>query len=200
VHKNHNPRRTKCGGGGLKQQPMTDEELLIRFANGDDVAFGELAGRYERPLRGLALGLLGGSDDLARDAVQETWMRVIRSAGSFQGRSTVRTWLYQIAINRCRTMRTKRGRDMKRMQCSAAESADRAETGGDAGHIDPVALRSAVARLDAAKREVVLLCYHADLTHEQVATILAIPLGTVKSRLNAALSQLRKTLTPEVCT
>ncbi len=177
---------------------MTDEELLKRFALGDEAGLAELAARYERPLLGIALGLLGSHDDLARDAVQETWMRVIRAAGNFKGRSSVKTWLYQIAINRCRTMRAKRKREIERTQEGRTDRNAAAQDG--AGEIDRERIRHAVERLDESKREVVLLCYHNDFTHEQVAAILAIPLGTVKSRLNAALKQLRTTLAPEVRT
>lgn len=176
---------------------MTDEEILTRFAAGDEAALGELASRYERLLLGLAQGILGGRDDLARDAVQEAWMRVIRSAGSFKGRSTVKTWLYRITINRCRTMRLMRKREMDRK--TAAHALPPVESTTENG-FDTGALREAIDQLGPDKREIVLLCYHADLTHEQAATILNIPLGTLKSRLHAALKFLRSTLSPEVCT
>ena len=60
------------------------------------------------------------------------------------------------------------------------------------------ALRQAVSRLPPAKQEIVLLCYHEGMTHEQVAVVLEIPVGTVKSRLHAALQELREQLASEV--
>ncbi len=63
----------------------TDEQLLAKFVGGDRAPLGELAQRYERPLLGMAMGLLGGQRSLACDAVQETWLRVIRFAGGFNG-------------------------------------------------------------------------------------------------------------------
>jgi len=63
----------------------TDEQLLTAFADGDRDALGTLAERYERALLDLALAVLG-SRELALDAVQETWVRVVRYAGGFNGR------------------------------------------------------------------------------------------------------------------
>src|SRR5262245_21465378 len=83
----------------------SDESLLQAFNKGERQALGLLAKRYERPLLGLALGLLSGRDDLARDAIQETWLRVIRYGKTFNGSSSVKTWLYRIAINRCHEAR-----------------------------------------------------------------------------------------------
>ena len=83
----------------------TDEKLLGAFVKGDQAALGELARRHECSLLGLAGGLLGGGSAAACDAVQETWVRVIRYGHSFNGRSSFKTWLYRITINRCRDLR-----------------------------------------------------------------------------------------------
>ena len=83
----------------------SDEQLLKNFAAGERAALGDLACRYELPLLGLAAGLLDGRRHLALDAVQETWLRVIRFAGNFNGRSSFKTWLYRIAINQCHSLR-----------------------------------------------------------------------------------------------
>src|SRR5258708_5686403 len=85
----------------------SDESLLTEFAGGDRAALGGLARRYERALLGLATGLLEGRADMACDAVQETWVRVIRFADKFNGRSSFKTWLYRIAINQCRTVKSR---------------------------------------------------------------------------------------------
>lgn len=173
---------------------QSDEALLRAFAGGDDDALAELARRYETALLGLARGLLGRSD-LARDAVQETWMRVIRYAASFHGRASVKTWLYRIAINRCRDM----GRQASRMRAiESGELVDEPTTSHDITEqlvqADRDALREAVDRLSGPRREVVLLCFHRDFTHEQAAEILQLPPGTLKSRLRAVLAELRRSL------
>lgn len=173
----------------------TDEQLLQAFVTGTRGALGELAQRYERKLLGLACGLLGGRRDLACDAVQETWVRVIRYGRGFDGRSRFKSWLYRIAINECRSLLDLQRRSETR--AAAVPGPVRIppapdERPGEADRND--ALRAAVAELDESKRSVVLLCYHAGMTHEQAAEILELPLGTLKSRLNAALNELRRSL------
>src|SRR5262245_18613819 len=88
----------------MNQTPRSDQQLLQDFAIGRRDALAELASRHERSLLGLACGLLGGRRALAQDAVQETWVRVVRFAGGFKGQSSVRTWLCRILINQCRTL------------------------------------------------------------------------------------------------
>ena len=137
---------------------------------------------------GLARGLLGGRLDLAMDAVQETWVRVIRFAGGFQGRSSVKTWLYSILVNQCRAMRGAQ-REVGTLPETLAAGGE--ERPGDEK------LHAALEGLGEAGREVVLMCYHAGLTHEVVAEVLGVPLGTVKSRLHGALRDLRAGLATE---
>lgn len=177
--------------------PGTDEQLLADFLGGHRAALGELARRYERPLLGLALGLLGGRRDLACDAVQETWLRVIRFGRQFSGQSRFKTWLYRIGINQCRNLQSAAGR-------SAAGDGEPALAGKPT--LDPApeavaaradqhdAVRRAVAHLPPDRQAIVLLCYHGGLTHVEAAEILELPLGTLKSRLHATLEELRATL------
>src|SRR5262249_47470112 len=94
----------------MKDTAEQDKALLDRFVAGGGGALGELAWLYERSLLGLAKGLLGGDADAACDAVQSMWVRVIRYGKGFEGNSTVKTWLYRILINECRTMRRLLGR------------------------------------------------------------------------------------------
>ncbi len=175
----------------------TDEQLLAAFLGGDRAALGELAGRHEESLLGLASGLLGGCRSLASDAVQETWMRVIRYGHSFNGRSSIKTWLYRITVNRCRDIRsatTPPPRPNPRPQ-PAAGCPDPGELPMLEERDD--ALYEAIGRLPDAGRDLVLLCYHDGLTHTQAAEVLEIPIGTLKSRLHAVLEQLRETLCSE---
>lgn len=173
---------------------MRDEELLAAFARGDRAALGELASRHEPALLGLCLGLLG-SRSLACDAVQETWVRVIRFAPRFRGRSSVKTWLYRIAINRCRELLAERRRPVR----AAAPLGDDEPAGAEDAHGADLRerdeeLRRAVMALDERRRVIVLLCYQNGMTHELAAEILGLPLGTLKSRLHGALGELRRRL------
>lgn len=177
----------------------TDEDLLRCAALGERRALGELAGRYEAALLGLACGVMGGREDLAMDAVQEAWVRVIRFGGSFAGRSGVKAWLYRIVINQCRNIMAARGE-----RGIGGEAGEKAVAAGvhlngkvgaaakSAAEADELReLREAVGRLGEEKQELVLLCYHAGLTHEEAAAVLEVPVGTLKSRLHSALEQLR---------
>jgi RNA polymerase sigma-70 factor (ECF subfamily) len=166
----------------------SDEELIAGFVKGDSDALAELAHRHERALLGLARGLLGSSA-AARDAVQEAWIRVIRHGASFNGRSAFKTWLYRITINRCRAVGAKERKAAGKVGAAPAftEPPDakvvRSERRDD--------LTAALSALAPPKREVILLCYHDGMTHQRAAEILEIPIGTLKSRLHAALRELR---------
>jgi len=176
-----------------------DEALLARFVSTRDAgALGSLADRYESQLLGLARALLRGREDLARDVVQETWLRVIRFGSTFRADASFKTWLYRILTSQCSTMLAQCGRNEKssaiealRLVRTTSAPAQRNVPNDDAELMD------AVHALSGPKRDVLLLCYHADLTHEIAAEILEIPLGTLKSRLNAALSELRVVLKEE---
>jgi len=177
----------------------SDEELLRGFAGGERRALGLLAERYERALLSLACAILG-SRDLAVDAVQETWLRVILYADGFAGRSSVKTWLYRIAINQCRSMvRARPGNGGE--EAGGDTGQDVADVRGDP--VDLLAVRDETERLKRAVeglspllREAVVLCYTQQMSHEEAGEVMGVPVGTVKSRVHAALEELRKRLTP----
>jgi len=181
--------------------PPTDEQLLRRFVKGDESALGELASRHEPALVGLARAMLGGDADAARDAVQESWVRVITAAPRFQHRSGVKTWIYRIVINRCIDLRRTRQPlplDL-RHESDAPQSPDlRTPDPGAALDAGETArqLHAALDALSGEARLLLLLCYHEGLTHPQAADVLGIPVGTLKSRLHTALAQLRTRLNP----
>jgi RNA polymerase sigma-70 factor, ECF subfamily len=179
-------------------EPASDEALLRRFAEGDRDALSELARRYEAALLGLARGLLDGRTEAACDAVQETWVRVIRYAASFRGQSSFKTWVYRIVINQCHNIRSRR----KHAPLPNGELKGHAAAAADAGESSETQerLRREVSRLDPDRRLILLLCYHDGLSHKQAAEVLEIPIGTLKSRLHAALSELRHQMPNEVRT
>ncbi len=181
---------------GDRSAARTDEQLLAAFVRGEDAALGTLAERYERAMVGYAAGMLGGDEAKARDAVQETWVRVIRHAGTFRGRSAVKTWLYRILINRCREVARK---ERRRGEWVGEVDAGADDGGGDgeprAVSRDLLArVRGALGEMSAERREVVLLCHHRGMTHREAAAALGLPVGTVKTRLYAAMDELRAML------
>ena len=167
--------------------PPPDERLLEAFVAGDDDALGQLAERHERAMLGLARGLLG-DEQQAMEAVQDTWVRVIRGAASFRHQASVKTWMYAILTNQCRDIRS-RERSRRRR-----ERTRRVPEAGDTGRHLSARVIEAVAGLEEPGRETLILCYQSGMTHSQAAGVLGVPIGTIKSRLHKAMSRLREQL------
>ncbi|MFZ4576201.1 MAG: RNA polymerase sigma factor [Phycisphaerales bacterium] len=179
----------------------SDESLLATFIKGDNSALASLAARHEAGMYGLACGLLNGRTDLAKDAVQDAWVRVIRYGATFDARSSFKTWIYRIVINRCHDLRAaeRSGPASFRLFSGSAPPEPSAPPPPAPFQSDEIReeVRSAVRSLPAASQLIVLLCYHRDFTHDEAASVLGIPVGTLKSRLHAALEALRGSLQKE---
>src|SRR3954465_5339493 len=190
---------------GLAQE--TDEVLLGRYRDeGRPADFDALVHRYERELfRYLARYL--GDPALADDVFQNTFLQVHLKRGLYEDGRPVRPWLYSIATHQAIDTLRKAGRQ-------ATISLD--QRGPSAGESDPGALvdllvsetpgplanlqgeerkgwgRASIARLPEALRQTLILAYFQDLKYREIAEILKIPVGTVKSRLHAALAKLQE--------
>lgn len=174
--------------GGSGDGAVSDERLLARFVSGEDDALGELAGRHERAMIGLARGMLW-DESLALEAVQETWVRVIRFGSGYDGRASVKTWLYHILMNRCRDLvRSERARSARERRRALGEVA--AESPGRLSE----RVHLAVCELEEPGRETLILCFHRGMTHREAADVLGVPIGTIKSRLHKAIGRLRERL------
>lgn len=159
-----------------------DEDLVGRLATGDEAALRSLLSRYERPLSSFLYRNTAGRD--VEDLYQETWVRVIRHAASFDRTKRFSTWLFQIAVNLCRDWHRRPPPEPHPGRDEAAASADiaRTEAAVDAERL--------LALLPTEQREVLVLRYYHDMTEEQVAEVLDCPKGTVKSRAHHALARL----------
>ncbi len=129
--------------------------------------------------------------ELAQDAAQETFISAQGAMKRFDGRSALGTWLLGIAHNHCRNLARK-----KRIEMTFADTwmSDQAEDGAERTLIDREALRIALLKLSAEHREIVLMHEVEGLTYEEAASVLGVPVGTVKSRLHHAFLNLRKSL------
>jgi RNA polymerase sigma-70 factor (ECF subfamily) len=128
--------------------------------------------------------------DHAADVAQETFLAAQRQIKSFEGRSALRTWLFGIALNHCRN--ASRRKRLEPLDWTVNEPADNPES----TLIDREALRKALRGLSDEHREVVLLHEVDGLTYEEAASVIGIPVGTVKSRLHHAFAALRRALDP----
>jgi RNA polymerase sigma-70 factor, ECF subfamily len=168
----------------------SDEDLMVRVQAGDSQALTALIDRWRGPLYAFLWRRAGdGADDL----FQESWIRVARARDRFDRSRRFSTWLFQIANNLCRDRW--RRLDARRRAFDALRDETLA-TGRSAA--DPPALPAdaeLTRRLEALPerlREVLVLRYYQDQSEAEIAEILGIPRGTVKSRLHAAVRAARE--------
>ncbi len=185
--------------GATRQAENTDEELMGRFqADGDREAFETLVHRYERELFHYLRRYLHDSEG-AEDVFQATFLRIHLKKDAFEPGRRFRPWLYTVATNlaidarrrdrrhRMATLDSRGPDDGGRPlgETIAAASDDGQEKVDSAETLDWV--RAAVDHLAAPQRQLVQLIYHEGLKYREVASLLGIPLGTVKSRMHAAI-------------
>jgi len=127
--------------------------------------------------------------DLASDAAQETFLTAHKVRQNFRGESSLRTWLFGIALNECRRLARQ-----KRIEPSTVPLIDVSQQDEGQSILDRRLLQEALQKLSAEHREVVVLHEIEGLTYEEAAKVLDVPVGTVKSRLHHAFLQLRRSL------
>ena len=181
---------------------LSDAEAVTRSRDGDQDAFRVLVERYQGRAYRLAARLLGDSD-LARDAVQEGFLKAYGSLGRFEGRSGFYTWLYRLVFNLCIDMK-RRNRSSRHVEWNdeaAARLAPTDDTPPDSGpaiELDRgelrVALAQAVEQLPEEARRTLLLREVDGLSYAEIAKALGIPKGTVMSRLHHARRRVRQLL------
>lgn len=150
--------------------------------------------RHQNELLGTLLHLVGRVED-ARDALQETFVKCWRRRGEVDSLRSLKAWIFQVALNTGRDVRRTAWR--RKSQAFAdgveAELPAAGESPDDAAErMEELArLRAAVAQLKEEEREVFLLRENGELTYEEIAELVRIPVGTAKTRMRAALAKLR---------
>lgn len=164
---------------------------MVRLQSGDQAALGLLLERYRAPLYGFLWRR--AERESADDLFQETWLRVVRARDRFDPRKRFSTWLYQIANNLCRDRGRRRAVEERALEAERIQ-AERQQAAADPAARIGLALdvERRVRALPARLREVLLLRFYQDLGEAEIAQVLRIPRGTVKSRLHAALRTLRR--------
>ncbi len=177
--------------------PTTDQSLLAAMAAGDTAALDELYARYGGGVFGFLMAKLG-DPALAEEVVQDVMLAAWRGAAHFRGESKTLTWLLAIAHNQAINATRRRRVSLVPFQDALDYRSD--ET-GPLEHLvrrgEEAAVRDALDRLPAPHREILVLVFYHHLTLQEVADVLGIALGTVKSRLHRAKDAMRRELRRE---
>jgi len=190
-------------------EPSVEARLVAELQGGNrrarDRAISELHALLARPLHQLCLRVACHPTD-AEDALQETFVDVMRGIGSFRGGARLTSWVYRVAIRAALRVRSRRERSASREGPSfdGLELDERAARDSGRAPSDPARLAAeregaarllaAIGRLPAAQRAVLGLAALEELPQTEVAEILGVPVGTVHSRLSAARAKLREEL------
>lgn len=174
---------------------LTDEELMARAAAGSDRAFEELYRRYARRLKGFFFLQLGGDEELAADATHDVFLRAYEALSRYQEGRSVSTWLFTIAYNICRNHYRNNAYEAQLLATLDAEpiSEQQIEVQLDEATLDE-ALAQVLAELPAPLHQIFSLHYQEELTIPQIAEIVGVPEGTIKSRLHKTMNIIRKKL------
>jgi RNA polymerase sigma-70 factor (ECF subfamily) len=190
---------------------VEDAELVARLRSGDEAAFRLLVDRYHCSLLRLAQTMVP-SRAVAEEVVQDTWLGVVRGIHRFEGRSSLRTWLFHVLVNRARST----GVSERRPTIGTSPSVDPNRFGSDGGWTDPPVpwpdevddrlvaaqlaerIRPRIDELPAMQRQVVTLRDVEGLSAEEVCDLLGLTEGNQRVLLHRGRSRLRGMLELEM--
>ncbi|KAA3656280.1 MAG: RNA polymerase subunit sigma-24 [Calditrichaeota bacterium] len=184
-----------------KGKKPSDEELIARFQQGDIYAFDLIVKRYKQQLLNFVFRFLNNRE-LAEDVVQETFLRVYRKRHAYKQVAKFSTWIYTIAGNLSRTeLRRRKRRKLFSLSDIGMEEKDY-EIASDEFNPEKYTntvmhekiIQREINKLSSKFREVILLRDVQGLAYEEIAEIVNVPLGTVKSRVNRARLRLQEQL------
>lgn len=181
---------------------MTENDLIKKCKQGSREAFNILFSRYQQQVINIAYSMLSDRED-ACDAAQEVFVRVYRNIESFKEQSSFTTWLYRIITNVCSDILRKRQRDTKVISINQFTDENKdVDIKDDSPTVEEnmelserqAAVRGAINELKEEYRVVITLCDIEGMSYDEIADMLNIPSGTVKSRINRARNALKKIL------
>jgi len=190
---------------GTRLAGPSDATLVERFKGGDRHAFHEIVVRYEDRVHTLCFRWLGDAAT-AEETAQDVFLALFRSLGAFRGDAALSTWVFKITLNHCKNKRLHRsrrgwGRTESLGPRPEEEGPERQVAddgpGADAGTATRQAralVTEALERLDDDHKQILLLRDVEDLSYEEIAEILEVPRGTVKSRIHRARAELASIL------
>jgi RNA polymerase sigma factor (sigma-70 family) len=168
---------------------VPDQELIARVvAKKDQHAFAQLVLRYQSQLRLWARRLCDGDAHLADDLAQEAFMKAYAALGAFRAESKFLTWLYRIAFN----IAANRWRGKKIQWCELDENEDIEAELCELKQFDAKRdVEAAMQQLSAAQQLAIRLCFEDGFSHDEAASIMGIPLGTLKTHVNRGKQKLQ---------
>jgi RNA polymerase sigma-70 factor, ECF subfamily len=195
----------QLGEVGTFEVPRDDGWLVQGLRDGTEAAYEALTAEYQQPVYNLVSRLLNDPSD-ACDIVQEVFIKVFRKIGAFRGESSLKTWIYRIAVNEAYNY--KRWFSRHRKQEVGLENDDEGSFNYSQKLADPARspfdsvsdveqhalVETALARLNPSFRTAVVLRDIEELSYEEIAEVLQVALGTVKSRIQRGREALRKEL------
>jgi RNA polymerase sigma-70 factor (ECF subfamily) len=182
-----------------------DLRLVEGLREGSERSYEDLIGRFQQPVYTLALRLLNDQSE-ASDVVQEVFLKVFRNIGSFRGQSTLKTWIYRITVNEAHNARRWFFRHRRReveLDTNPEEARNWKEIIPDRSRSpfevafereQHVMIEAALEKINPIFREAVVLRDITDLAYEEIAEVLGVSLGTVKSRILRGREALRDEL------
>jgi len=184
---------------GVAVPEATDLDLVDRYKYGDEQAFEEIYQRYATMVYNLCFRLSGNPDE-ASDLSQEVFVRIFRHLAKFRGGSTLKTWIYRVTLNHCRSRLGRKrpepqpltgpeGETVREIEDPRRNPEDRAVAESE-GRL----VAAALARLPGRFREAVTLRDLEDLSYQEIAAILRVRIGTVRSRIARGRERLRDVL------
>lgn len=174
--------------------PNDDTLLVAGLRAGFEIAYEQLIQRFQQPVYNLAYRLLNDSGD-AGDVAQEVFLKVFRNVGQFRGRSSLRTWIYRIAVNEAHNRRRWLFRHRHKevgLEAEFEDEAPRERVLRDTGRSPfdrafdgerQILIGQALAAINPSFRAAIVLRDLEDLSYDEIAEVLQISLGTVKSRI-----------------
>ena len=184
---------------------LEDHRLISGLQAGEAVAYEQLIERFQTPVYNLAYRLLNDQAD-ASDVVQEVFLKIFRNVGNFRGDSSLRTWVYRIAVNESHNRRRwlfRHRRGETGMLDNFDDADGREKPLMDAGETPfdftvnreaQILLEEALADINPVFRAALVLREVEDMSYEEIADILEVSIGTVKSRIVRGREALRRNL------